>query len=307
VSIPPVSNSELGTFTRCRRKWYLIYVLWVSPFPDQELPVGSKQLGLRIHQAFEADEKSTHEYGPLHWLEQIYGAELLTYAYAADELEKEHALARVMMKGYLEWAAENGLDEGIEIIAAERDVQVPMPRMPDVMLRGRLDQMIRRRLDGAVLFRDWKTTGNLSAANDLPLSPQMKYYTMLQRLSEDDVRVEGGQVVYLLRSKRTARATPPFYHLEEVRYDRDTLNSTYLRTKEIILQMITARERLNGGIDHRQVVYPTPDASCSWSCPFYTMCPLMDSEDRWQDMAKGEFTQADPAAYYSREIPGVSS
>jgi PD-(D/E)XK nuclease superfamily len=303
--IPPVSNSEISLFLRCRRHWYLKHVLCLAP-DGGEPPVGNMQLGSRMHLAFEAYFKSGQQFSLPYWVDQVYGAAMLAFAAYADEVREEHRLTRLMAEGYVDWAAEEGIDEGIEIIAAEQDVQVPMPGMSGVTLRGRLDQMIRRVRDGAVLFRDWKTTGNLAVANDLELSPQMRYYTMLKRLQEKDSRVDGGQVVYLLRSKRTARATPPFYRLEEIRYDRNTLNATYLKTRQVISEMLFARSRIErSGVDHRQAVYPSPMYSCSWDCPFVAMCPLMDSGEGWRDMAKGEFRQQDPAYYYNREVPGA--
>jgi RecB family exonuclease len=299
----PVSNSEISTFTRCRRKWYLQYVLWLALRKEDSPPTGNMLLGHRIHQALELDQKRPREDGPLGWLADIYGAETIFRPDCAAEIFNEQALARTMIEGYLEWAAETGLNEGIEIISAEQDVQVPMPGMDGVTIRGRLDQMIRRKTDGAVLFRDWKTTGSLSAANDLILSPQMRFYTMIARLNADgDIRVDGGQVVYMLRSKRTARATPPFYALEEVRYKRDDLNSMWMRTREIISEMLHVRSRLKGGTDHREATYATPMASCSWECPFYHVCPLMDAGDRWEDMIRDQFQQQDPYHYYAERI-----
>jgi PD-(D/E)XK nuclease superfamily len=304
-SIAPVSNSEISLFLRCRRHWYLKYVLWLAP-DGGEPPVGNMQLGSRVHLAFEAFFKSGQQYSLQYWLDQVYGAALLQFAPYAEEVRREHELARVMIDGYVDWSAEEGLDEGTEIIAAEQDVQVPMPGMAGITLRGRLDQMIRRVRDGAVLFRDWKTTGNLAVANGLEISPQMRFYTMIRRLQEQDSRVDGGQVVYLLRSKRTARAVPPFYQLEEIRYNRDTLNATYLKTRQVISEMLYARNRIERGeADHRQAAYPSPMYSCAWDCPFIAMCPLMDSGEGWRDMAKGEFTQQDPYAYYNREVPGA--
>lgn len=303
----PVSNSEISAFLRCRRKWMLTYVRELAPLPGTEAVTGTRQLGMRIHQAFEADLKSGGAYGVLHWLGQVYGAEVLALPEGAAEIMKEHELARVMIEGYLEWAAETGINEGIDLIEAESDVQAEMPGMPGVLIRGRLDQVIRRQSDGVVMFRDWKTVGSLSQANALILSPQMRFYAMLHRIAHPDraARVEGGQVVFLARSKRTARATPPFYCAEEVRYNRHDLNSMYLRTKSVLHQMISVRRRLENGAAHQEVAYATPADSCSWSCPFVNMCPIMDDGSRWEDMAETEFARESPYAYYDRKTPGT--
>jgi hypothetical protein len=278
----------------------LSYYYWLAPRKD-DLPVTSNMLlGFRVHQALELALKSPRPDGALGWLADIYGAEELANLEHYEEIRAERALAAAMIEGYLIWAAETGLNEGIEVLAAERDVQVPMPGMDGVTIRGRLDQQIRREIDGAILFRDWKTVGSLSQANDLIMSTQMRFYTMIARLAGgNDARVDGGQVVYLLRSKRTPRAKPPFYALEEVRYNKHDLNSIYLRAKAVITEILWARGMLDSGRDHREVAYASPMNSCSWECPFYQLCPLMDGGDRWQDMARDVYTQEDPYHYYS--------
>jgi RecB family exonuclease len=301
----PVSNSEISTYLRCRRKWYLTYVLWLQPRKEDEPATGVRQLGMRIHQALEADVKFGTADGPLSWLDQIYGAEKLARLDAVEDLNREHDMAKTMLSGYLEWAAENGIDEGIEVVGAETDVVTELPGMPGVSIRGRLDRVIRRISDGVILFRDWKTVGSLTQADALIRSPQMRFYAMLQRLSasDQDPRIDGGQVVYMLRSKRTARATPPFYHLEEIRYNKHDLNAAYIRAYHTIAEMTWARQKHAHGVDYREIAIPTPLDSCSWECPFLHMCPMMDDGSNWQAMALQVYEQGSPYAYYDRE-PG---
>lgn len=302
--IAPVSNSEISCFMRCPRQWMLRYVHGYAIPHDREPATGSMQLGSRVHAALEADKKSGDGLGPVHWLSQLYGAETLARPEYARELEAERELAEVMLTGYLEWAAETGLDEDIDILAAESDVTAEMPGMPGVTLRGRLDQMIRRRSDGAILFRDWKTTGSLEVANDLYMSPQMRFYVMLQRLraaQDGTPPAEGGQVVYMKRSKRTVRAEPPFYAVHEARYNRDILNSTYLRTRGILTRMIQCRQQLEAGLDHREIAPSVATGTCSWDCKaFYDLCGLMDDGSDWGGMATAELITEDPYAYYAR-------
>jgi RecB family exonuclease len=300
--IAPVSNSELGTFQHCRRQWYLKYVLGLA-LPEKEEPAtGNMALGTRIHGAMEAAKKDPAGRSLLYWTGAIYAAASAARPEAMKEIEDEMALARVMLQGYEDWAAEQGIEEGIEVLEAESDVVADMPGMPGVQLRGRLDQMIRRERDGAVLFRDWKTCGSLDVANDLPLSPQMRFYVMLQRLRSGDVKAEGGQVVYLKRSKRTARAVPPFYALAEVRYSRHVLNATYLKTRSLITDMLRIRRELEAYDGHLELTPPSQQWSCSWSCPFFYLCPLMDDGSAWGAMAEQEFVRQSAYAYYDRDL-----
>lgn len=280
--------------------WMLRYAYWLSP-PSEESS-SPRQLGKRIHEALEASFKSGGQWPPSLMASQLYEADMLADPLNSDTIRKEKDLAVTMLLGYEQWAAETGLDEDVDVIAAESDVQVALPGVPGVIIRGRLDQQIRRKSDGVVLFRDWKTVGSLGQSASLVLSPQMRFYAMLQRLAatEDDARVDGGQVVYLLRSKRTARATPPFYQLSEVRYNRHDLNAMYMRTKAAVTEILAARAALAAGTDHHEACYPSPMDSCSWGCPFRDMCPLMDDGSAWRDMARYEFMQESPYSYYDQ-------
>jgi RecB family exonuclease len=305
TAIAPVSNSEIGTFQRCRRLWYLRYVCGYARSEEDEPATGAMQLGTRMHAAFEADDKAAGRLGLAHWVREVYGAEMRRNPDAWDDLRRERDQALVMAQGYVRWAAENGIDEGIEMLAAEQDVVVDMPQMPGVQLRGRLDRMFRRLSDGAVLFRDWKTTGALEdAVRSLRLSPQMPFYVMLQRLASGDVRAEGGQVVFLRRSKQTVRATPPFYAIEEVRYNRHRLNAKFLKVKAELTQMLYARERLRIGTPdaHLSVAPPSPMHDCSWSCPFFFCCDMLDDGSAWREMLDATFMKENPYAYYDRDL-----
>jgi len=309
MNIPPppaaISNSEISSFLRCRRSWALRYVWQLARRAEDEPATGNMQLGSRMHLAFQGQAQAPLQQPLTHWVDQVYGAVLLERPDAAEDIEKEHALARVMAEGYEEWAAETGVEEGFELVSAEQDVQVPLPGVPGIMLRGKLDRIVRRVLDGVLLFWDWKTTGSLAMADGLAIAPQPRFYTMLQRLSteDNDARVDGGKFVYLLRSKRTARATPPFYAAHTITYNRHTMNATFQRARKVTSEILIARNRLMLGDDHQDVVPPTPTFSCSWDCAFYAMCPMMDDGSRWADMATFEYEQRDPYDYYDREVP----
>lgn len=297
-----ISNSELRTYKRCKRSWALHYLYQWSEQPGSAPVVGNAELGTRIHTALEA----YYGYGidPLQALEVIYAQLIAVNPYYQNLLEKEKGYAVAMVEGYLDWSAEEGIDADLEVLATERVVSVEIEtELGTVNLQGKLDQLVRRRSDGAILFRDWKTVGTLSKSNMLILDEQMRFYTMLLVLANGpETRVDGGLYTMLLRSKRTARATGPFFKQDEVVYNRQDVESMRLRTVEAVTDLLRTRQRLLANEDHRAVAYPSPGDHCRWACPFTMICPLMDDGSRWEDALRGNFTQADPYHYYGSDL-----
>ncbi len=124
---------------------------------------------------------------------------------------------------------------------------------------------------------------------------------MLQSLAarETGQRADGGLYMMLLRSKHTPKAKGPFYQQVEVSYNNHDLNSMYLHSRTIAQEILNARRALDAGGDHREVTYASPSDACSWSCPFYHICPLMDDNSRWEDALAAQFQRSDPYARYS--------
>jgi hypothetical protein len=145
-----VSNSEITTWQRCRRKWFVGYYLGFVPV--DESPCGNMQLGSRVHLA----QEGAFGYGldPLMVLRVVYAAEQKSHPEYARELAAEMDMAMAIVEGYPAWAAETGADAGQTVVAVEREVCVPLPAVPEVQLRCRLDQIIQRERDGALLFND---------------------------------------------------------------------------------------------------------------------------------------------------------
>jgi predicted thioesterase len=302
-SLPPLSHSEVRTWTTCRRQWALTYYWrWGVP-PERVKPAAAMHLGTRVHLALEA----WYGYGldPLAVLEYEYNLAVNVSPEYEKELMTERGYATTMVAGYLEWAESEGTDADLEVLGTETDAraELPLPDGDSVTLRGHLDQLVRRRSDGAVLYRDWKTVGTFTKANNLAIDTQMRFYSLIQALSvkESGERADGGLYTMLLRSKRTARATPPFYQQLEIRYNRHTLNATWLRTRSIAQEIKEAHQRLDAGEDHHAVVYPSPGDHCNWQCPFLSVCPMMDDGSRAGDALKANFVRVDPFAHYEHD------
>jgi len=306
-----ISNSEIATFDRCRRAWYLKYYLGAAPAePDV---VGNAILGTRVHAALEG--MYGYDLDPQAVLGVLYAMAANQYPDWRTELLAERELATVMVDGYVDWVTETGADAGLRVVAVEQDVQVPFPRLPGVALRARLDQVVLNEDTGLVSFLDWKTAANFDRHEILALDPQFKFYSVTQRLAKgpDAPLVDGGIIRTLRRVKRTAKSSPPYYQADSFRYTDTELDAAELRIAAICGEIVRARQVLDatyqsysGGLEavdsvQRSLLYPSPRLNeCRWDCPFVQVCPMMDDGSDWPSVivGSGRYVQTDPYQYY---------
>lgn len=317
-----ISNSELKTFKRCRRKWYLAYYRELR-MKSPEM-TGPRQLGTRIHLALSALYSVEDRQDPMEVLEQtithdreriVAMNEGSDNTEALTNLEKEADLARAMLEGYIDWIAEHGVDEGLEIIGNEEIVEVPFTTYintetgveTQVVLIGKMDIRIRRTIDHARFFLDHKTVANLTTpTKTLHLDEQMLMYHLLEylKLLEDGITDEmiehaaGGIYNMLRKVKRTATANPPFYGRVEVRHNIHELRSFYKRVLGEVHDIMELRQRLDENDDHRQVAYPNPTNDCSWDCDFIAVCPMFDDGSAAEELLVNYYEHGDPHDHY---------
>ena len=306
-----VSNSELQTFKRCHRKWWLAYYRELR-LKTPEI-TGPRQLGTRLHLALSGLYSPEH-LDPMMILESTIEHDRKKLSEGTDiealaDLEKEADLARAMLEGYLQWIEENGADEGLEIIGNEEVVEVPFATILGVVvvLVGKMDIRIRRLIDHARLFLDHKTVANLTTpTKTLHLDEQMLMYHLLEFLSflqdgvpADEVEYAAGGIYNMLRKvKRTATANPPFYGRVEVRHNIHELRSFYVRVFGEVTAILELRAKLDAGEDPRQVAYPTPRSECSWDCDFIAVCPMFDDGSAAEELLEAYYEKADPHNHY---------
>lgn len=311
-----VSNSELQTFKRCRRKWWLAWHRGLHP--RHESPVGPRQVGDRGHRALKSHYRPE---GPADLLAALEAEIVLdrsalsptTDGDVLKQFESEADLERIILEGYLAWLAETGADAELEIIAPETYLEAHLPELDFLGMRvaviGKLDVRVRRRSDGVRLFIDHKFVGDLRAATlMLTLDEQMLHYHLLEELNraEGEPRTGGALYNMLRRVKRTQRATPPFYQRVEVRHNDRELASYRERVNGEIKDIIATGARLDNGTPHNAVAYPRPTRDCAWDCPFLAVCPMFDDGSRAEDMLAQYFVKSDPLDYYLREMIGVN-
>ncbi len=309
-----ISNTEINTWQRCRRKWFLAYFLGYQPAVEEV--TGHRILGVRVHTALEG--YYGYDLDPLAVLGVLYQIEIDASPEFEADLLTERELASAMVEGYIEWAAETGADAGLKVVATEADITVPLPGVEGVQIRGKLDQVVLNEQTGLLSFHDWKTAASFEKHEILVLDPQFRFYSMIQALAsgQDGPRVSGGMLTTLRRVKRSDRSRPPYYQRDEFRYDPVTIDSTLAKVQQIGASIVAAREQLswvyapdggNGDLEllntvQRALFPPTPILrDCGWSCPFVTLCPMMDDDSDWAGalIRSGAYTQQDPYSYYS--------
>lgn len=318
----PVSNSELQTWKRCRRKWWLAWYRKLAL--RTETFVGVRSVGDRIHRALErwyvAD--GTPRVDPRDALERVIVqdwtkiAELARQRDVDDEqlagLAREFAkstnLERAMVEGYVQWLEETGADAELRVIASETPLsaQLELDDGRPVTMIGKLDVRVKRVTDNVNLFVDHKTVGDLkSPAVTLPQNEQMLHYMLLEWLNGDDAerRCDGALYNMLKRSQRTTRATPPFYDRVEVRHNPYELASYRRRLLAASRDILDAIQGLDDGRLHLDVVYPSPRGECKWDCDYFAVCNLFDDGSAGtEDMIDALYHEVDPRARYDAKV-----
>jgi hypothetical protein len=302
-----ISNSEIQQFLRCRRRWMLSYYQgWHNREP---VVTGALALGSRVHAALEVYYKGA---GPLLNQYDLLMSEdkMLAASIGQDlsTLEQEGELGRLMLEGYLDWVSEEGIDSIYKIVGVEEILSTPMLN-GEVELIGKVDLRVIDLRDNTHLVLDHKTTASL---DDFPkwghMNPQLMTYQTLDYVTRSgpdaDKRLAGGVFRLLKKVKRGVRAKPPFYRQHEVRHNVFTLRSFWTRTQGTLRDMVWVRSQLDAGADHREVAFPTPTRDCSWYCPFFHVCSLMDDGTVDPTNVEGDpmfndlYVHADPYAYY---------
>jgi RecB family exonuclease len=299
------------TFKRCRRKWYLSQYRRLAPIREEK--VGAAALGTRLHDAMEI------LYDPAGGLENalafIEGAALADaelYPEDAAQIMKDLEMVKTMVEGYVEWAAEEGADEDFEVLAVEEAVEVEMPGMPGVVLLGKLDQRGILRSTGEHMFRDWKSVPDFARVSQLHQDEQLLHYMLLLRLAAKQGLIElpenaypnGGIYAMLKKSKRTARAKPPFYRHEIVRHTDETVRTYFRRLWAEIQDILDLEDKLNAGGEPATLAYPNPTRDCHWDCDFRAVCPLFDNGGDVEAVLESAYEVRAPLARYNGQDDG---
>jgi len=298
----PISNSEMGTYKECKRKWWLSYYLGLSPVEQQV--TGPLAFGTRMHQCMEelykygTDPLETHD----KLLKEAYVLSAMM-GYEEKDLNSDAELGRIMLEGYMEWLEETGADS--DLIVTDSEKKLTMLLLDGkVEVRGKLDLRVRRKTDNARRILDFKTLAQFSTyTSTAHIAEQLKLYILLERMNKDngDDIIDGAIYRLMRKVKRSASAKPPFYQDFEVRHNKKTIDSFWYSLHGTLGEMLKTREYLDAGADPRQVCPPTPTRDCTWKCPFFAACPMVDDGSAVQDFLNDKFEQHDPYERYEEE------
>lgn len=298
MTVVRISNSEISTFKSCRRKWYLGYYRGLKR--KESAFTGPLALGSRIHKALE-----------IYYRDGVLLLDAWAGLVAADrdlldsefrdptDFENEAELGRIMLEGYLQWNSEEGIDADLEIVSSEERLTLPMFN-GEVELIAKIDQRVRRKVDGVRLFRDFKTSGNFSdMTKTAHLNEQFLTYQVIESAKKDEAtRCDGALITLLKKVKRTAAARPPFYDQIEVRHNVFALRNFWARLHGELEDMMKVRKALDAGVDHQQVCYPRPSRDCTWACDYYAICPLFDDGSAVEQAIYDSYVVGEPYDYY---------
>ena len=304
-----ISNSEMQLFLEDRRVWWLTYYRRLRFKRGHREVTGARALGTRVHRALEL--AYSDDVNPAMQLKKIYEAEEVDFKsvgvsqFELDGLWKEFDLAHAMVSGFVDWVEENGIDNGLTVVAREDVVQVKS-HIPGVFWRGKMDQRILREADGARLFRDFKTVGNLTdPIKMLPHDPQMRFYHLLEYMQsieqtggEPQWRTDGALYLMLRKVKRTAAAKPPFFGQLEVHHNIHEIRNTYKIAARITDEIVELRNALDAGGDFHYLCPPRPNRDWTWKNDFFPVMSLFDDGSDFEGMLAEYYEECDPDERY---------
>lgn len=314
--IPRYSNSELGTFEDCERRWWLTFYRGLGP--REESPIGVREIGNRVHRALESYYVAhpLQSQDPRDALEEILAGDwqgielrhqlrnLEVSAELRSEFQREADLQRAMVAGYLQWVQETGADSDLRVVEPEAYLEADLPEVGSKIV-AKLDVRVIRGSDEARMWLEHKTVGSIQQKlRTVSMDEQVLHQTLVESLHGREhgaPRVAG--VIYNLirRVKRGVQAKPPFFQRVEVHHNPHELDSFQRRTVLRIERVQRARKLLDAGVVHTDVVTARPSGDCSWKCPFVQICPMLDDGSRAEAALERYFRPGDPYEYYVKE------
>lgn len=314
-----ISHSEVATFKRCRRKWWLAWYRGLRL--ARESPTGPRAVGDRVHRALA--QWYVHDLAarvdPRSALEALIttDTQAVLEKFKDDEalpgmllkMLKDDDLERAMMAGYVQWLEETGADSNYEVLASERYEDSLLPGLQGrngvpVYIIAKLDAKVRRRSDGVLRYMDHKTVADFASKTMLlAIDEQMLWYGLIEILENTPLGERSGGAIYnmMRRVKRTVKAKPPFYERMEVTHNRHQLEKFYEQLWGTITDLLSLESRLDDGASHHQVAYPNPNSDCTWDCDFRMVCPLFNDGSRVEGMVSTYYVAGDPLSYYYKD------
>lgn len=304
---------------RCKRQWYLAYYRRKG-FPERDFgrPTG---LGTRVHNALEIfydpgvprPSNWSSQDIVLQWLLDGIASDIADYPGYEAEIKKEGDLAERMLEGYFQWLEETGNDQFLRVIAPESKMAVkPHPEeLPNLEIISKIDVRVEDERDGSRWALEHKTVQSLTQTEGiLQIDTQLltehlvEYLALLEETHDEEEaqkqRADGVKYNMLRKVKRTANAKPPFYGRHDVRHNIVELRNHWRHVVAMAREIMHAHDRLDSGESHHVVAYPNPTRDCTWDCPFYRVCKIMDDGSDWEGLLADQYVDIDPLERYAK-------
>lgn len=297
-----LTNSEAKSWRRCKRSWYLGHYRELA---DRRVEFDKPMtLGTRVHDALASYYIPGEMRGdPLEVLRASVSADMEEYPEQSAEIKKEADMADAMLTGYMEWVAEEGVDQAIKVVEAEGALEAKL--FDGVTVLSKIDARVEDLSRGGVrLALEHKTVQSLKEPlATLQLDTQLLTEHLVEHLHElSEGRSESarGALYNMLRKcKRTASSTPPYYAREPVDHNLEELRSHWSHVTAVAEEILEARAKLDDGGDHHKVCHPNPTRDCKWDCEFFRVCGMHDDGTDPEPAIQDLYVTKDPLERYA--------
>lgn len=278
-----IRQSEMTAFKDCRRRTAWSY--WQGLTPIQKV-VGTADTGTIVHAGLEAHYRGGDALAAISAYQQAD-------QYAAA-LADNYVLARIMVRGYLDWLEETGADAGTTTVAVEQELEVlwGTVRGHEVWLTGKVDREYRDMFDDLWL-QDHKTVAQISTEPIALMDEQRMAYAVMKKMV-DGTSYKGGEHNQLRRVKRTAQSKPPYYGRSRIVYNAEQLNNHWKHMAGTIDEIVRTKLSLAAGGDEQVLLPPRPSNDCSWKCAHRHLCSLRDDGSDWQGYISENYLEMPP-------------
>lgn len=301
-----LSNSELATFRRCKRKWWLNTYRRLKPIAGYgyNTPI---HIGNVVHDALAAYYEPSLRTDPVLYAKAIFDEELAANPAYEIEILEEWSLVEPMLVSYIDWLEETGADQNLRFLGSERMVEVPL--YDQHVLISKLDATVEQISDGAKLALEHKTVGDLETPMHLlKIDTQLLTEHLVRYLdaqakgsTQEEALDDCHGILYnmLKKNKRTSRSRPPFFKREIIPHNAHELNNHWRHVMTVALEMDRMRNLLDLGGNHHEIVPPSPMKTCKWECEFFKVCHMFDDGSQVESALEAMYEEHDPLERYA--------
>lgn len=199
-----------------------------------------------------------------------------------DTIVKAHKAAAASFDSYLHWLDETGADLNLRIIGAEDKLSMPGP-IENTILNGRIDLLAEDTRNGDIVVIDLKLVQSIQEKiRMLHLDTQPKTYALLAREKYGKPVRVAFRIVKI--NQRSARTKGPQEEEYTIHLNEGQLDVYQKQLAGVFSDIIETTDALDAGGHHQTLAYPSASDTCSWKCPFFAVCPLLDdpaSDGEW--------------------------